>query len=285
MLPLNKCYNNSCVFRRGSEIRVIRNSKRGAPQALAIIGDRYHNSDYIRTALSRTLVRDMGLSIDFTDDVSRLSANILTEYSLLIIFRDGMIWPDGYGGRGAYPGYSPDTRQTMISDPPIIHHDVTPKMWMTPTQGQAVKAFVESGNAALFFHNSSHISLSNNDFRDVEGAIYTGHPPTRPFKVHIINSNHPITKGIHDFIVTDEQHYVQYEKDPEHVLLMSENLEGLSYSGTIGNQGSSCEAGWAYDYGQGRICFFAPGHTIPALWNPEYVKLQHNAVSWLLHRE
>jgi type 1 glutamine amidotransferase len=210
---------------------------------------------------------------------------MLSKYSLLIIFRDGMLWPDGYGGRGVYPGYSPDTHHTTLSDPPIIHHDVSPKMWMTTAQGRAVKAFVESGHAALFFHNSSHISLSNDDFRDVEGAIYTGHPPTRPYKIHIVNSNHPITKGVHDFIVTDEQHYVQYEKDPAHVLLKSENLNGLSYSGTMGNQGPLCEAGWAYDYGLGRVVFFAPGHTIPALWNSEYVKLQQNAVAWLLRKE
>jgi hypothetical protein len=26
----------------------------------------------------------------------------------------------------------------------------------------------------------------------------------------------------------------------------------------------------------------APGHTIPGFWNPEYVKLQKNALRWLL---
>lgn len=35
----------------------------------ALIGDRFHNSDYIRTALRKTLVQEMGLKIDFTDDV------------------------------------------------------------------------------------------------------------------------------------------------------------------------------------------------------------------------
>jgi hypothetical protein len=28
----------------------------------------------------------------------------------------------------------------------------------------------------------------------------------------------------------------------------------------------------------------APGHTIPSLWNPEYVKLQKNALRWLLRK-
>ena len=33
--------------------------------AFALIGDRYHNSDYIRTALGKTLGKNMGLAIDF----------------------------------------------------------------------------------------------------------------------------------------------------------------------------------------------------------------------------
>ena len=29
----------------------------------------------------------------------------------------------------------------------------------------------------------------------------------------MINSSHPITQGVQDFIVNDEQHYVEYDKD------------------------------------------------------------------------
>jgi hypothetical protein len=29
----------------------------------------------------------------------------------------------------------------------------------------------------------------------------------------------------------------------------------------------------------------APGHTIPGFWNPEYIKLQKNALRWLLRRD
>ncbi|MYK40895.1 MAG: ThuA domain-containing protein, partial [Gemmatimonadetes bacterium] len=65
--------------------------------AFALVGDRYHTSDYIRTALGRTLVQGMGLSVDFTDEITLLNAQHLSSYRLLIIFRDGMIWPNGYG--------------------------------------------------------------------------------------------------------------------------------------------------------------------------------------------
>src|SRR5215472_13902225 len=45
--------------------------------ALALAGDRYHNIDYIRTALGKTLVKDLGVSIDFTDELSLLTASTL----------------------------------------------------------------------------------------------------------------------------------------------------------------------------------------------------------------
>ena len=45
--------------------------------AFALVGDRYHTSDYIRTALGRTLVQGMGLSVDFTDEITLLNAQHL----------------------------------------------------------------------------------------------------------------------------------------------------------------------------------------------------------------
>lgn len=250
--------------------------------AFAVIGDRYHNSDYIRMALGKTLVKEAGLSIDFTDEVSLLSAETLKDYQMLIVFRDGMLWPNGYGDKGSYPGYLPDKNSEIVSVPPLPTIEAKPRWWMKPNQGKAVKKFVEDGGSALFYHNSSNISLSNEDFRDVEGANYTGHPPVRPFKVRIVNKDHPIAKGVKDFIVTDEQHYVKYDKDERYVFMESENIDGLSYTGLIGDQGPSCEAGWAYDFGRGRVCFMAPGHMISVLWNTEFIKLQKNAVKWLL---
>jgi hypothetical protein len=247
--------------------------------AFALIGDRYHNSDYIRTALTRTLVKEAGLSIDFTDEVKQLSADTLKNYKMLIVFRDGMLWPDGY--EGAYPGYEPGSGLKLQSEPPYLPLNGQPKMWMQAEQGKAVREYVERGGSAFFYHNVSHVSLSNSDFRDVEGAIYTGHPPVRPFRLHITNREHPITRGVNDFLVTDEQHYVKYEKDPRHVFMKSENSQGLQF----GDQGTTCEAGWAYEYGKGRVCFLAPGHMISVLWNPEYMKLQKNAVSWLMRKE
>ncbi len=150
--------------------------------------------------------------------------------------------------------------------------------WITAEQGKAVKQFVERGGGALLMHNVTYISPHNEDFRDVLGAVTEGHPPIRKFKVRVVNHDHPITRGVNDFIVTDEQHFMKYQKDAKHLLLESVNEDGATYK----DLGTKSAAGWAYDYGKGRVCYLAPGHMLTDLWNPEYVKLQKNAVRWLL---
>jgi hypothetical protein len=248
--------------------------------AYALIGDRYHNSDYIRTALSRTITREMDVSIDFCDETKTINAETLKGYKLLIILRDGMIWPDGYPDENTNAAWVATGRPKLVFDPPTPTGKPKPQNWMKPEQGKAVREFVHSGGAALFLHNVTHVGLTDPDFRDVLGAAYAGHPPIRTFKVKVKNPDHPITKGVKDFIVTDEQHYMKYDKDPKHIFLETVNEEGLDYN----KMGPTAPGGWSYDYGKGRICYLSPGHLLMVLWNPEYIKLQQNAVRWLLRR-
>jgi hypothetical protein len=248
--------------------------------AFGLIGDRYHNSDYIRTALNRTIQSDLGVNIDFCDETRNLNADTLRGYKLLIILRDGMIWPDGYPDESTNAGWVNSGKPPLVSDPPVPPSSGKSQFWMKPEQGKAVRQFVDSGGSALFLHNVTHVGLTNPDFRDVLGAAYAGHPPIRSFKVKVKNPDHPITKGIRDFVVTDEQHYMDYDKDPKYLLLETENVDGLDYRG----RGAKAPGGWAYEYGKGRVCYFSPGHLISVLWNPEYVKLQHNAIHWLMRQ-
>ena len=141
------------------KMRMKRMSEKAA--AFALIGDRYHNSDYIRTALGKTLVRDLGLTIDFTDEVTLLSAKTLEGYRLLILFRDGMIWPEGYGQQ--------ELSIDIVSDPPVPERETARVAWMTEAQGQAVKTFVEDGGLALLYHNVTYIATDNENFRSVLG--------------------------------------------------------------------------------------------------------------------
>jgi hypothetical protein len=254
---------------------------RAKADAFALIGDRYHNSDYIRTGLNRTIAEPLGVSIDFCDETRMLDAQTLGGYKLLIILRDGMIWPDGYPDENTNAAWVNTGKPELISDPPVPETAARPAFWMQPEQGKAVRAFVENGGSALFLHNVTHVGVTDPDFRHVLGAAYTGHPPIRTFKVRVKNPDHPIAKGVNDFIVTDEQHYMDYDGDPDDIFLETVNEEGLTYR----EYGATAPGGWARDYGQGRICYMSPGHLLRVLWNPEYVKLQQNAVRWLLRQE
>jgi len=266
-----------------------------SPRALALIGDRFHNSDYIRVGLDR-IFEEVGIAIDYTIAYDKLSASQLQDYQLLLIMRDGQVFPKGYLGPDRWSDYSANL------EPPKAFAEPKAVMWMTEEQGLAIKNFVSAGNGLYAIHNASHISLSCQNYRDVMGGAFVQHPPLRPFQVRPTANRHPITDGISPFVVTDEQHYVVFDKDPRHIILESENLDGLELvcgapkvcessrikrdpdpaytEGT--NLGTKSVAGWAYDYGKGRMVFTAVGHDIHAMWSANHLEIQKRSVRWLL---
>jgi hypothetical protein len=243
-------------------------------RALALIGDRFHNPDYIRVALDKTF-EELNIAIDYTIQYDQISANLLKGYQLFLCLRDGMIWPDGYLGPDAYTDY-----ERNLENLPAHSEDPKPAMWMTEDQGAAIKEFVNSGNGFYALHNCSHISLTSKNYREVMGGAYIGHPPLRPFRVRATENQHPITQGMSDFVVNDEQHYVEYDKDKKYILLEAENVDGLTYE----KLGAKSISGWAYDFGSGRVVFTAVGHTIHAMWTPQYLEIQKRAIRWLLRQ-
>ena len=133
------------------------------PRALALIGDRYHNPDYIRVSLDR-LFREAGIPIDYTILYDQLSRDLLKNYDLFLCLRDGMIWPNGYLGPDAYTDYE----QGLENDFP----EPKPESWITEEQGAAVKDFVTAGGGFYSLHNNSHVSLSSKNYREVMGGAY-----------------------------------------------------------------------------------------------------------------
>ena len=243
----------------------------GPPRVLALIGDRHHNADYIRVSLD-PVFKELNIPIDYTVEYDKLSAALLKSYKIFLILREGQNWPGGYLGPDAWSGYSKNLENT--ADFP----EGKAVTWMSEEQGAAIREFVNAGNGLYALHDSSHISLSCKNYREVMGGAFIGHPPLRPFRVRPTENKHPITEGITEFMVNDEQHYVAYDKDPKHVLLEAENIDGLPFQ-TLGTRSISA---WAYDFGRGRVVFTAVGHTNHAMWAPQYLEIQKRSVRWLL---
>jgi hypothetical protein len=254
-----------------SQVSTTQSGRSGGPRALALIGDRFHNPDYIRVSLDKVF-KDLKIPIDYTIQYDQISQSLLKNYQLLLILRDGMIWPDGYLGPDAYTDYEANL------ETPKTFPNPTSVPWITEDQGAAIKDFVSAGNGFYALHNCSNISASSKNYREVMGGVYISHPPLRPFQVRATENKHPITEGMSSFMVNDEQHYVTYDKDPKYIILEAENIDGLKFQ----DLGTKSVSGWAYDFGQGRVVFTAVGHTIHAMWEPQYVEIQKRSIRWLL---
>jgi len=126
-----------------------------------LIGDRFHNADYIRVSLERVF-KAVGISVDYTILYDQLSREQLRNYQLFLCLRDGMIWPNGYLGPDAYTHYERGLEDEAA--------DAKPEFWMTEEQGAAVKEFVMAGGGFYSMHNNSHVSLTSKNYRDVMGG-------------------------------------------------------------------------------------------------------------------
>jgi type 1 glutamine amidotransferase len=214
------------------------------PRALALIGDRYHSPVYIRDNLAPAFLKE-NIPVTFIENVEALTAEALKDFQILVILRDGMNWPNGY--------------------------DKSHVKWMTEAQQQAIWDFVQNGGGFLALHNAQGLYPPGGLYYKLFGGDYGGHPKPYVFTIRVENKNHPVTAGVEDFEIFDEQHTVKYYLDDAHLLLRSiarDNLESA--------------AGWWREEGKGRFVYLAPGHTPEALSHPMMQRLIRNSLNWLL---
>jgi type 1 glutamine amidotransferase len=211
------------------------------PRAIAVIGDRYHSPVFMRDGLAATLIRE-NIPVTFIEDVTVLNKAALADFQLLIMARNGRYWPDG-------------------TSKPF-------QMWMTDEQAKTVTEFVENGGGLLALHNGHTYFPAA--WAALVGGAFGGHPKPYTFTVRVENKNHPITAGMEDFDIFDEQHMSKFTLSPDHLLLRSISRDNVEAS-----------AGWWNEVGKGRICYLSPGHTPESLNHPMVQRLIRNAARWL----
>jgi len=215
--------------------------------ALVLIGDQPHEPGHVEEGL-RGVFEATGVVPHFAVDVRALSAENLARVSLLVILRDGLQRPQTAG----QPDYG----------------------WMTREQEQAVVDFVKRGGGFLNLHNSMGLYPDDGPYLKLVGGRYIGHGPLERFRVEVVDRNHPVTRGVQDFSVADEQHTPPYDEKRVHLLLRNRSDEG-----------QMAAAGWVHEPGKGRLCHLANGHTRESLAHPMYQRLMQNAVRWCLRQE
>ncbi|HOP78918.1 MAG TPA: ThuA domain-containing protein [Thermogutta sp.] len=221
------------------------------PRALALIGDRYHDPAYIRPPLEEAMEK-AGVAVAFLYDVRQLVPQVVFQYDLLVILRDGMLWPD------------PQPNGSFGK----------PVFWLTEEQEMTVASFVWAGGGFLALHNATALKALNETeslYLRVLGASYAGHGPAQEgYYVRVLNGSHPVTAGVHDYFVEDERHWPRLYVSDALVLLESASGEETSLHGFVRT------------FGLGRVCYLANGHNRRVLESDVMQRILRNAARWCL---
>ena len=217
-----------------------------AARALLLAGDHAHDPSAAFEGVGGALEEE-GIDVVLTADHLALGKELLADRDLLVIHRDGVELLEG-----------PDGPRTA---------------WMRPDQEEAIEGFVLQGGGFLALHNAGWGYPWKDGYRRTLGGYYIGHPPRASFHVEVVNHDHPVTDGVEDYDIVDEQHLLHCDYDRVEMLLVSQ-----------GQDGRQSVSGWAHEYGKGRVVFLPHGHKLDEIRHPSNQKLLRNAARWLLRQ-
>lgn len=135
----------------------------------------------------------------------------------------------------------------------------------TEKQGESLLSFVKGGKGFVGIHGA--VWRTTGEFVNLLGGQSTRHSPIHEFPVSIHDNEHPITKGVHTFSVTDELYFAEH--DPSIQILCTAEWEGKTHP-----------MAWTHRYGNGRVFYTTLGHTPDVLKNKELQKMITQAVLW-----
>lgn len=143
---------------------------------------------------------------------------------------------------------------------------------ITDEQFNGLSRFVKSGKGFTAIHSGADSFRDCPEFRSMVGGWFVTHPHYRSYMVSILDRQSPITEGLEEFTVTDEQYITDY--DPRNHILA-----------TALWQGKPQPAAWTRQWGKGKIFYLALGHDRPACQNENFGKLLCQGAHWAAERD
>ena len=134
--------------------------------------------------------------------------------------------------------------------------------------------FVQQGGGLVYFHFACGAFAQWPEFLQVAGRVYDekkrAHDPHGEFTVQIVDKEHPITRGMKDFAVTDELYTCLGGEHPIHVLATAKSkVDKLDYP-----------MAFVFDCGKGRVFHSPLGHDVRAIQAPGVIELLQRACLW-----
>jgi uncharacterized protein len=199
-------------------------------KTLLFSGGGVHDSANVGPALQAILAGVAQLDVTYVyDDLSAFEAGSMAAYDLCVCFNTGGVLTDGQ-------------KLGLLN-------------WLA-----AGKGFVGIHSAADSFQECP-------EYRAMVGGYFIGHPHYRDYMVSVADSDHPITSGLTEFMVRDEQYITSY--DSRNQVLATALYQGIARPVV-----------WVKPWGKGRVCWIALGHDPAACQNEAFATILTRACTW-----
>jgi len=138
---------------------------------------------------------------------------------------------------------------------------------ITDAQKNGLLNWVAAGKGYAGIHSAADSFRGCEEYRAMVGGYFVTHPKYRDYQVSIVDNAHPITEGIDEFFVKDEQYIVDY--DPRVKVLASALWKG-----------AAMPVVWTKSWGAGRVYYLALGHDVPACEHEMFKTLLVRGARW-----
>ena len=184
--------------------------------------------------------------------------DLLSDADLLIICRDG--------GSNSIDFFTTDSgvADSLVQGAPL---------WTDENVTAIIDNVSNRGMGFLALHNT--ICADNRKFMEFLDVKEVKKHELEPLWVRRLNQNHPITKGVGKFLISNDEQYA--------VLIKSKSTVTL-FETTAIHEKRQAVSGWALEKGKGRIVGLLPGSTIHAYQAPEYQNIIWRTAHWAMNR-
>ncbi len=200
------------------------------PLKVLFLGDKGHHQPADRAAQITPVLAGRGIQITYTEKLSDLNRDTLSTYDALLIYAN-------------------------IND-------------ISPSQEKALLDYVEGGGGFVPLHCASYCFLNSPRYIALVGAQFQRHG-TGEFDTKIVDSKHPIMKGIEPFRTWDET-YVHHKHNDKDRHLLQVRAEGKGEEPWT----------WVRTQGKGRVFYTAYGHDARTWQNPGFHDLVERGIRW-----
>jgi type 1 glutamine amidotransferase len=234
----------------------IRPKAKGEIKVLYLGGDVWHNGISQEMLVGQTLSKS-GWRLLFTHHDQFVTPEVLSDIDLLIVLRTGaqnfLAW----------------STEGIVENRPICEV-------LTEEQDEAIiNNIVNRGMGFIALHATCLFSLKEK-YGNLMGIKTMMHGPVQTVRMHNFNQDHPITKGIVDFNLADDENFG--------VEIINKNVIPL-YESTGQDDKRHDIAGWCIEAGKGRIVGLCAGHSYTAFMHPIYRQLHWRAAHWAMKKE